>query len=117
MAEYISYTNGKRKMTLITPAEQLPAYRNFMLSEKEFRPNTPNALIGGKTKPVEMKSIAEAITAVRKEIDEFENYWKDKTEEHTLTNSFFGELNFEQQVHLLHKHSTHHLKQFGLIGT
>jgi hypothetical protein len=29
-------------------------------------------------------------------------------------NPFFGDLNFEQNVQLLYKHSLHHLRQFGV---
>ena len=30
-------------------------------------------------------------------------------------NPFFGKLNYEMNVQLLHKHAMHHLKQFGLV--
>jgi hypothetical protein len=30
-------------------------------------------------------------------------------------NPFFGDLNFEENVHLLYKHALHHLKQFGVM--
>jgi len=33
----------------------------------------------------------------------------------TLMNPMFGELNYEQQISILYKHTRHHLKQFGLI--
>jgi len=33
----------------------------------------------------------------------------------TLMNPMFGELNYEQQISILHKHTRHHLKPFGLI--
>jgi len=29
-------------------------------------------------------------------------------------NPLFGDLNFEQNVQLLHKHALHHLRQFGV---
>ena len=30
-------------------------------------------------------------------------------------NAFFGELDYDMNVQFLHKHVTHHLKQFGLV--
>jgi hypothetical protein len=30
-------------------------------------------------------------------------------------NPFYGDLNYEQNVQLLHKHALHHLKQFGVV--
>jgi predicted DNA-binding protein with PD1-like motif len=32
----------------------------------------------------------------------------------TSLNPFFGVLNFEENIQLLHKHALHHLKQFGV---
>jgi hypothetical protein len=31
-----------------------------------------------------------------------------------VLNSFFGELSYYEQVHLLYKHANHHARQFGL---
>jgi hypothetical protein len=33
----------------------------------------------------------------------------------TTRNPFFGDLNFAENVHLLHKHALHHLRQFGVV--
>ena len=48
------------------------------------------------------------------EINDFVSYF----EQHpgsTTTNPFFGELNFEEWIQLLHKHAVHHLKQFNCL--
>jgi hypothetical protein len=44
----------------------------------------------------------------------FVNYFKGN-ESKLVMNPFFGELNFEQQVRLLHKHAMHHARQFGWV--
>jgi len=32
-----------------------------------------------------------------------------------VTNPFFGDLNYEEWLHLEHKHARHHLRQFNLL--
>jgi hypothetical protein len=114
MAESISFATGKNNQKLHTPSEYLEKYKEFAMSDKEFKPNTKNALMAETAAPVKKATIAEAIADVEKEIAEFVDYFK-KHKNSTLTNSFFGELNFEEWTHLLHKHAIHHCKQFGLI--
>jgi hypothetical protein len=55
-----------------------------------------------------------SIEELKSTIQEFISYFE-KNKDATLTNPFFGELNFEEWTKLLHKHAVHHCKQFGLI--
>jgi hypothetical protein len=114
MAESISFATGKNNQKLYTPAEQLKGYKDFAMSDKEFKPNTKNALMSETAPPITMASMQEAIAAVEKELADFILYFE-KNKGATLTNSFFGDLNFEEWTHLFHKHAIHHAKQFGLI--
>ena len=106
--------NGKLKIeTILTPPENLEKGRAFMMSEKPFRENTNNPLIGSEPAPLQYKTVQAALGALQQElIYFFEAYEKDP--ELIIRNPFFGDLNFDQQVHLLYKHALHHLKQFGV---
>lgn len=114
MAESISFATGKNNQPLHTPLEHVGKYKEFAMSDKEFRPNTKNALMSETAPPLTKESIGHAISQVEKEIADFIAYFE-KNKGATLTNSFFGDLNFEEWTHLFHKHAVHHCKQFGLL--
>jgi hypothetical protein len=106
--------NGRLKIdTIITPPEQLVHMREFMMSDKPFKENTVNPLMGEEPLPLHYTTIQGAIGALQQElIYFFEAY--EKNPEMIIRNPFFGDLNFEQNVQLLYKHAIHHLKQFGV---
>lgn len=117
MVEHMSYAmrqaNGKDIYECITPEEHLPKMQTFLMSDKSFKENTPNALIGEDTVPHECANISDAIAELREEIDHFfEVFNSDPNKK--LMNPFFGELNYEMWVKLLYKHAWHHLNQFGI---
>lgn len=98
---------------IVTAAEHLTRMREFMMSEKPFRPNTMNPLMGEEAAPLKFQTVQAAIGELQEElIHFFDVYEKDPSM--IILNPFFGELNFEQNVQLLHKHALHHLKQFGV---
>ncbi len=119
MTEHMSYSvrqaNGKDQKTLLTPSEHLERIRSFMLSDKPFRENTKNSELPDVPLPVKTTSMEEAIEEFKDELSTFVNHFKGN-ESILVMNPFFGELNFEQWVHLLHKHAMHHAKQFGWVG-
>jgi hypothetical protein len=114
MAESISFATGRNNQKLHTPAEHVKKFKEFAMSDKEFKPNTKNALMSEVPIPATKTSMTDAIAEVKKEISNFVNYFENNKGA-TLTNSFFGDLNFEEWTHLLHKHAVHHCKQFGLL--
>jgi hypothetical protein len=114
MSEYISIASGRLPMQIVTPEEHLPRMQAFLATEKQFRENTPNALMADTPPPVKHATITDAVTELKGEIDHFfEAYGSEPGK--VLANPFFGMLGFEQQVQLLHKHATHHLRQFGVM--
>lgn len=118
MIEHVSdsfgYAYGRLKYTkLVTPPEHLEGYRTFILSEKPFKENTKNVLMPDEPAPLRHGSMTEAIEELRKEIKAFRDFYAAHPG-HKELNAFFGELNYDEQVHLLHKHAWHHLKQFNL---
>ncbi len=114
MADSVNMATGKNKQKLHTPPEHVQAYKNFAMSDKEFKPNTKNALMSETPIPSKTNSVKEAIKEYNESVANFISYFENKKET-TLTNPFFGELNFDEWIHLLHKHAVHHCKQFGLL--
>jgi hypothetical protein len=115
MTDSVREANGKQLRTLVTPEDRLPKMKEFLMSEKEFRPETKNALMGDDPAPVNKASVKEAIDELEIELGDFVNRFKNDNESR-ITNPFFGELNFEEWIQLLHKHAIHHLKQFGIFS-
>lgn len=114
MSDSIRIANGKDVMKLMVPVDKVADYKKFALSSKEFNPNTKNALMPEIPVSKRKSNMQEAIGELENELAEFINYFE-TNKNATLTNPFFGDLNFEEWTHLLYKHALHHCKQFGLI--
>ena len=116
VAAFFYVSSEKIKFNLVTPPEHLPKYKEFLLSDKEFRENTkaPDNVIGEETMPLRYTSMEEAVENLARSIAAFEVYFKDDSKKKTM-HPVFGELNFEEWVLLHYKHVTHHLRQFELI--
>ena len=113
MGDYVRIANGKTRHDIVSPADMLPKMQGFLASEKPFRENTPNALMADEPSPVKHLSVADAINELQAELDHF--FVVHESEQGRVTpNPFFGNLVYDQQIQLLHKHATHHLRQFGL---
>jgi hypothetical protein len=113
MSDYVRIASGKTAMEVVTPEDKLPRMQGFLASEKPFPENTPNALMPETPQPVKHATKQDAINELQQEIDHFFSVHEQEAER-TTPNPFFGQLRFEQQVQLLYKHSTHHLRQFGV---
>ena len=98
---------------IITAPEQLDKMREFMMSERPFKENTKNPLMGEVPQPTHFKTIQAAIGALQQELIWFFEAFE-KNPQLVTRNPFFGDLNFDQNVQLLHKHALHHLRQFGV---
>ena len=114
MIETLQIANGKQRFPLMTPPETLEKWKEFAIGEKEFRPNTKNALMPDEALPCKLPNMQMAIEALQIEINDFINYFKHSPQK-TLTNPFFGDLNFDNWIALIYKHARHHLRQFALI--
>jgi uncharacterized damage-inducible protein DinB len=112
MADYVRVASGKTLLDVVSP-EKVARSRNFLESEKQFPENTPNALMAEEPKPVKLDNLEQAIDELVIELDHFFAV-HELEENRTTVNPFFGDLVYEQQVQLLYKHATHHLRQFGL---
>ncbi len=106
--------SGRLKFdTILTAPEKLAAMRDFVLSEKPFRENTKNPLMKEEPESTRYKTVQAAIGALQQELIYFFEAFE-KNPQLVTRNPFFGDLSFEQNVQLLHKHALHHLKQFGV---
>jgi oxepin-CoA hydrolase/3-oxo-5,6-dehydrosuberyl-CoA semialdehyde dehydrogenase len=114
LAESISYATGENNQQLHTPAEHVPKYREFMLSDKEFKENTKNALMAEEPPAMKTQDIHVAIDEYSQQVSKFVKYFQENKNA-KLMNSIFGELSYEEWLHLFEKHTKHHAKQFGLI--
>ena len=99
---------------LITDPEKLAKARAFMLSDALFRENTKVPVMPEEPRPHKYASMQEAIVKMEEELKAvFTVYQADPSK--TLVSPMFGDLNYEEQIHLLYKHAMHHLRQFGLV--
>lgn len=115
LAAFFNVSTEKIKFDIVTPEEHLPKYKEFLLSDKQFRENTkaPANVIGEEPLPLEYGSYAEALAKLHEAVDEFGSYFKNAPGKKTI-HPVFGSLDFDEWVLLHYKHVTHHLRQFGL---
>lgn len=117
MVEHMSYSfrvgSGRHpEKPVLTPEQTVRSYA-FMMTEKPFKENTPNQLLPNDPEPTRNSSYKAALDELQSEIDYFFEVFE-SIPELRVVNPFFGNLNREEQVQLLHKHAVHHAKQFGL---
>lgn len=101
---------------LVTPEEHLPKYREFLLSDKEFRENTkaPSTVLGEEPLPLRFDNVETALQTLKVSVEHFFYYFETHPGSTTL-HPVFGKLNFDDWVLLHYKHVRHHLRQFGLV--
>lgn len=112
--ESIRISNGKWQPKRVVADADLPKIRSFMLSDKPFKENSPNPLMSAEGAPLKHANMKNAIAELKDELNTFFNMFENNSQL-TTPNPFFGDLNFEENVHLLYKHALHHLKQFDII--
>lgn len=116
VAAFFNVSAEKIIFPLVTPEEHLPKFREFLLSDKQFRENTkaPTSIIGEEAQPIRCATMNEAIAKLEEAINNFILYFRDNPAKKT-THPVFGALNFDDWILLHYKHVTHHSRQFGLI--
>jgi hypothetical protein len=112
-SDSVREANGKDKKQIFTEADKLPLYKNFLMSDKAFRPETKNPIMPDEPVAVRNKNKEEAIAELENELTDFADHFKNNPES-INTQPVFGELNYNEWIQLLHKHAVHHLKQFGV---
>jgi len=113
---FFKVSSGRLRLPLVTPAEQLPKFREWLMTEKPFRENTkaPSSIVPDEPLPLRNADMNEAVAQLEKSVEEFFLCFKERDASKTTLHPVFGELNFSEWIQLHHKHVTHHLKQFGI---
>ncbi len=97
--------------TFHTPEERLPAMQAFLMTDKLFKPETKNAMMGEEPAPVKNENTNALLDELQSQIHRFyERFQQD--ENLVARNPIFGDLNEELWTRLLYKHCIHHLHQF-----
>lgn len=113
LADVMKVANGKIKMDIVTPAAKLPLYHDFMMSDKPFKENTKSPVLPEEPLPLRTHTIQAAIGKLQEEVIAFFEAF-DKNPALRTTHPVFGDLDFNENVQVLYKHTLHHLKQFGV---
>lgn len=112
--EAVKVANGRyNAKEFLTPIDKRQKMMEFLLSEKPFKQNLKNPLLGEDPAPLRFNTVQAAIADLHGELIYFFEIFEKKPDLRTF-NPFYGELNFDQNVQLLHKHALHHLAQFGV---
>jgi hypothetical protein len=117
LTDFFNVSAQKVHYDLVTPIEQLPAYKAFIMSDKMFRENTraPQSIIGETPLPVKSASYAQAVDALKKSVENFKSFFAADANVQS-THPVFGPLNYAEWIRLHYKHVWHHLRQFGCIA-
>ena len=116
MSDAFGNASGKIQLPQVTPPDKIEQYKAFAVSDRPFKENTSNVLMGSEPDPLRHTNITDAILELEREVNYFRDYFSDNPQKTTL-NPFFGVMNYEEWIHLLYKHAWHHLRQFGVATT
>lgn len=114
MSDSVRIANGRDPKDCVTPLDHLPKMQAFLRSDKPFKENTVNIQMPEMPLPVRFDDINDSIGELQQELNEFVDVFGEDKQKR-ITNPFFGDLNYEEWVQLLYKHSLHHLRQFGVV--
>lgn len=110
----VMVANGRRRIDAIaTSPEKLHRVREFLMSDRPFKENTKNPLLPEEPPPLQYKTVQAAIGALHEELIYFFEVFE-KDQKLVTRHPVFGDLDFEQNVQMMHKHALHHLRQFGI---
>lgn len=111
----VKSSNGKLTIEkCINPTEKYALLNRILLSSKPLPRNFINPVFGEGLQPLVYKNLEISIMQLKKETEDFYNYFRQNPNA-KLLNATFGPLNFEEWKIFHSKHFTHHFTQFGLI--
>ncbi len=96
-----------------TPLDKLEQAKQFLMSDKEMRPDTKHPNLAETPAPAKTAHIGEAFEQFTEELKHFFEFF-DAPGKQTI-HPAFGSLNFEEWVQCHYKHFVHHLRQFDLM--
>ncbi|MFT3679393.1 MAG: DUF1569 domain-containing protein [Ferruginibacter sp.] len=114
LVSVFEHSNGKKTASPKDPQEVMEKKKQYLIYSEAEIPKAIISPIPTEWEEYRFENIAEAIKALNKEIDDFENYFK--KEGTTIFHPSVGQLNYQESIIFHRKHFTHHLKQFGLLA-
>ena len=119
MVEHLTSTvkmaNGKMPVQLKVSEESAKATKATVIyTDYEMESGIKSALLGDEPPPYVNNSIAEAIAELKKEMADFDEYFKQHPDAAPVQHRM-GALTHDEWVVLYNKHFAHHLRQFGLL--
>ena len=119
MVEHFAFSvriaSGRLKFPDSFAEEQLQKNHAFVMTDKPFRENTPNPLLSETPEATRHATMQQSIEELQQELDHFFQVYE-SSPGLVIRSPFYGDMNYDEQVQLLHKHAVHHLKQFGLVN-
>jgi hypothetical protein len=114
VTSFFKLSSAKIILPIVSPDEQLPKLKAFLLSDKEFRENTkaPQEVLGDEPLPLRNETMEAALAKLKHSIEEFFQFFAADAG-NTSSHPVFGVLNFNEWILLHYKHVLHHAKQFG----
>lgn len=114
LTDFFKISTGNIKFKLVIPEADLPRFKAFLYSDKEFRENTKAPVLPEDPLPVRNAAMHLSLMELENEISLFAKLYTADANLKT-THPVFGDLNFEEWILLHYKHLKHHLKQFELV--
>lgn len=111
LSEFFRLSTGAFQLPLAIPEEQIPAYKQFLLSDKWFRENTkaPAGVLPDIPPPVRLANLPTAKTVCLETLNSYHHY----TDTQPVLHPAFGWLLHHEWAILHYKHAVHHLRQFS----
>ena len=84
VAGFFRISINKLKFPFVTPLEQLPKFRAFLMSEKEFRENTKAPVLPDEPFPIRYATMDESVADLERQVQYFFQYFSGDAEKKTL---------------------------------
>lgn len=116
LAYVIGYSNGKRSLALMKSPETAVRWKQGLIyTDYEMQPGVRAPFLGENELPeLKHSGLEEAVIELKKELEEFEEYFKENPESELMHPSL-GLLNYKEWIIFHSKHFRHHFRQFNLI--
>lgn len=111
---FFKVSTDQIRFPTVTPEEHLPKYKEFLLSDKQFRENTKAPVLPEEPLPIREPDLNTAKARLKEAIENFFTFYELHPDT-KIAHPVFGPLNFEEWILLHYKHVTHHARQFGLL--